>query len=272
MIIQEKNLIALLEAEIDPAFKARAEFIFRQVFKYRPKLILDIGCGRGFYSNALATLPYIREIIAIDVENENIVRAKSEAPNKKIKYQKADIFNWSSKKKFDLIICSEVLEHVENENKFLKIIFGLLGNKAKLLVTVPSANYPFCWDPLNYFLKLFNTHVNKNKWVLAGIWADHERLYHEEELNKLLKNFNLKKILTKNAVHFCWPFSHFMLYGLGKNLVLKFKINSFDRFSFKPKPFAKIIAYGFSFPNEILTNLFNFKRKKSVAIMGLWIK
>jgi hypothetical protein len=53
---------------------------------------------------------------------------------------------------------------------------------------------------------------------------------------------NFQKIILNKAISYCWPFSHFLLYGIGKNLVLRFKINSFDRFNTKPKPLAKILA------------------------------
>jgi 2-polyprenyl-6-hydroxyphenyl methylase / 3-demethylubiquinone-9 3-methyltransferase len=272
MINQEKILLDLLKAEIDPAFRKRAEFIFNQVFKNKAKSILDIGCGRGFYSNALATLPYVEEIIAIDLKKENLATAKKQAPNKKVKYYKANIYNWSSPKKFDLIIASEVLEHLENEKDFLRRVYNLLKNKAKLIITVPSAEYPFFWDPLNYFLKFFNTHVNKDIWFLAGIWADHERLYKEKELVDLLSKSNFKKLAVKKALQCCWPFSHFIIYGLGKNLVLKLKIRSFDRFSLEPKPLAKLLADFFIWPDKISTDFFNFKRKKLVSLMGSWTK
>lgn len=158
------------------------------------------------------------------------------------------------------------------KKEFLTSVYNLLKNKGKLVITVPCADYPFLWDPLNFFLKIFNTHVNKNIWFLAGIWADHERLYKEGELVKLLSELKLQKLLVKNAVHFCWPFSHFIIYGLGKNLVLKLKIDSFDRFSLKPKPLSEIIAYFFALPDAVMRSLFKFKRKRAVSLISLWTK
>lgn len=271
MKIQEKILLNSLKAEIDPVFNQRAKFIFNQVFKYQPKSVLDVGCGRGFYSNSLAQLPYIREIAAIDLRKEHIKKAISKALNTKVKYFTENIFNWSSTKKYDLIIVSEVLEHVGDEEAFLKKIYTLLKKNGKLIITVPCADYPFFWDPINYFLKFFNTHVNKDKWFLAGIWADHERLYNKLELSTTVSRANFKQVSLFSAVSYCWPFSHLLLYGIGKNLVLKFNIDSVDRFNTKPKPLAKVIATFFALPEEIMLN-FNNERNKAVGLMGLWFK
>jgi len=81
-------------------------------------------------------------------------------------------------------------------------------------------------------MDFFGKHINKNIWWLAGIWADHERLYSVSQIKKLILISNSKIVKFKNVIHNCLPFSHFLLYGIGKNLVEKFSLRKFDRFDF----------------------------------------
>ncbi|MGB9637560.1 MAG: hypothetical protein ACPLY7_02055, partial [Microgenomates group bacterium] len=61
----------------------------------------------------------------------------------------------------------------------------------------------------------------------------HVRLYNEQELREKLENsgFKIEKVLF--ATHYCFPFSHFLFYGIGKNLVEKGMCQSFNRFGGK---------------------------------------
>jgi len=67
-------------------------------------------------------------------------------------------------------------------------------------------------------------------WWLAGIWADHRRLYSDEELAKKVRRAGLKVEKCWQTTSFCFPFSHFLFYGLGKNLVEKGWFSSLNRF------------------------------------------
>ncbi len=144
----------------------------------------------------------------------------------------------------------------------------VLKPKGKLVITVPNYRFPFLWDPINWLLmKIFNTHVNKNIWWLAGIWADHERLYTIKNLKRLvlLTGFKIKKI--EAAIHWCWPFSHFFLYGLGKNLVEKMTLRQLNRFYLQEKKSVfSIIASLFKLPSRLLDKKINFRENSSVGI------
>ena len=109
-------------------------------------------------------------------------------------------------------------------------------------------------------------HINKNMWWLAGIWADHERLYSEREINTLLSS-TFHVLSSQLIVHWCFPFSHFLLYGIGKNVVENFGGTSFDRFDFeKEKPVSKLLARIFSLPSTILDTRFPRKSTMNIVI------
>lgn len=259
-----KELKNLLKAEIDPAFAERATYIFSELETTNPKRVLDVGCGRGFYLTALANYSFIDEICGIDIKTTYLAVARKNNRDKRVHMLPASIYELPYEdSSFDFIICSEVLEHLENDSKALQEIHRVLKKNGTLVITVPNRNFPFLWDPLNWLLmRLVNTHINKDIWWLAGIWADHERLYTVDEIKQKVQRmkFSIKHIAT--IVKFCWPFSHFLLYGIGKNLIEYLGAKQFSRFSQSPSNASVLLAKIFRFPTM-------FKRKTVSASVSI---
>ena len=82
--------------------------------------ILDIGCGGGLLCEPLSKLG--AEVVGIDASEKNIKIAKTHAKRNglKISYYCASPENFISKKKFDVILNMEIVEHVNNVDLFLK--------------------------------------------------------------------------------------------------------------------------------------------------------
>lgn len=265
-----KKLKNLLKAEIDPAFAKRAEYIFTKIEEQKPKRILDIGCGRGFYVQALTMYDFPKEIHGIDVKEEYLKVLRKKIKDKRVTIKQNDIYNIKFPTNyFDCIIMSEVLEHLSEEVKALKSLKRILKENGQILVTVPNKNFPFFWDPLNFFLmKIFNTHINKNLWWLAGVWADHEQLYTGDSIKMVVKKsgFIIEDIRT--YISYSWPFTHFILYGIGKNIAERLSVSSVDRFSAKKKPLSELIAKIVSFPQRFESP----KEKKRAVNLVLTLK
>lgn len=157
---------------------------------------------------------------------------------------------------FDCIILSEVLEHLGEEDTALQEIKRVLKKDGILLVTVPCEDFPFFWDPLNWLLmRFFHTHINKDIWWLAGIWADHVRLYTAQTLKSVLKRNDLQIVTQQRYISHSWPFAHFFLYGIGKNIIERCNVTAVSRFSTKPKPFARLLALLFRLPSIFEKNV-----------------
>jgi len=264
-----KRVREILASEIDPAFSLRARFIAHELFTKKPKSVLDAGCGRGFYVNLASYAPFIKKIDGIDINEKYLERARIlEKRDKRVTIHQGSIYKLPFKdKSFDFIVASEILEHLSDDRKALVELYRVLKKDGILVITVPNTNFPFLWDPLNWILmRVFNMHINKNMWWLAGIWADHERLYSEREINTLLSS-TFHVLSSQLIVHWCFPFSHFLLYGIGKNVVENFGGTSFDRFDFeKEKPVSKLLARIFSLPSTILDTRFPRKSTMNIVI------
>ena len=112
----------------------------KQDKKYRLNKLecLDIGCGGGLLSERIARLG--ASVTGIDITQNSIDIAKIHAFNSglNINYINTDISSFIKKispKKFDLIIASEVIEHLDNRGLFFKGVSKLLKNKGILILT-----------------------------------------------------------------------------------------------------------------------------------------
>jgi len=227
-----KKIEEILEKEPDPAFARRAKIIFENLDLKGKEKVLEIGCGRGFYLKTLKTVWPGLNITGIDVNQKYLDKARNFLEGLDVKLIVGDATKLPFKNQtFDRIIASEVLEHIPNDQKAIYEMHRVLKPGGIVLITVPNKNYPFLWDPLNWTLeRIFKTHIPSNIWWLAGIWADHVRLYDKEGLKSKLEKAGFEVEKTWRATHYCFPFSHFLFYGIGKNLVERGFCQSCNRF------------------------------------------
>ena len=101
--------------------------------------ILDIGCGIGYFSKLLSDRG--AEIWGIDIDPESVNICCSTIGNN-FQVGNAESLNFK-KNTFNKILCSEVLEHVKNDQKSLKEMFRVIRPGGTLVVTVPSIDGVF---------------------------------------------------------------------------------------------------------------------------------
>ncbi len=99
--------------------------------------VLDAGFGSGIYSFSLAGK--LKEIEAVDIAEEKVENVRKINIFKNINFQQGDLCNLKFKDScFDLIICSDVLEHIKNDEKAFSELARVLKMGGILLLTVPS--------------------------------------------------------------------------------------------------------------------------------------
>lgn len=105
--------------------------------------LLDAGCGFGQYDRFLLDRFQHIHIVSVDVkedylqDNQNYFKDSIESG--KILFQKADLTEYSEKEKFDFIICIDVLEHIEEDEKVIKNLGVSLKKNGYFLMHSPSA-------------------------------------------------------------------------------------------------------------------------------------
>jgi 2-polyprenyl-6-hydroxyphenyl methylase/3-demethylubiquinone-9 3-methyltransferase len=145
--------------------------------------ILDVGCGGGLLSEPMKRLG--ADVTGIDASTKNIKIAKLHAKKYRlnINYLCTSPEKFKIKKKFDVILNMEIVEHVEDIEFFLKSCSKLLKKNGLMFVATINKtlkSYMFAIVGAEYILR----------WLPIGT--------HEWE--KFVKPEDLKNILKKNKL------------------------------------------------------------------------
>lgn len=218
MTVPQETIELMTRNEADMAFKKRVQTIFDWVEPTADKIILDMPCGRGFYLN-MFDFATDATIIGAELEWDVLLKAKSNVGHTGIPLQNANLYHLPyADNSFDAVILSEILEHVDDDIAGLKEAYRVLKPGGVVAITVPHANYPFWWDPINKTLEtLFGTHIQHG--TFAGIWANHVRLYTQNELHNSVQMAGFDVEEERSFTHHSFPFIHNLVYGLGKPLL-----------------------------------------------------
>lgn len=205
--------------EADMAFRKRVQTIFDWVQPTDGMTILDMPCGRGFYLNMLRYASGAR-LIGAELDWGVIEKARRNVGHlPDVGLANANVYHMPfPDDAFDAVIMSEILEHIDRDVDALKEAYRVLKPGGVLAVTVPNADYPFLWDPINRTLEwLFGTHIGEGP--LAGLWANHVRLYWRDDLRAAVTAAGFVVEEERAFTHTSFPFIHNLVYGLGMPLL-----------------------------------------------------
>lgn len=105
--------IALLRAEN----AVRIPWIISEIGENRS--VLDIGCGAGFLTNALAKEGH--SVYGIDISEKSLKTAKQYDTTNSVRYEKASAYTLPyPDQNFDVVSAMDVLEHVEDPLQLIK--------------------------------------------------------------------------------------------------------------------------------------------------------
>ena len=146
--------------------------------------ILDIGCGGGLLSEPMTRLG--ANVTGIDASSKNINIAKHHAKknNLKINYICSSPEKLKIKKKFDVILNMEIVEHVDDINFFINSCSKLLKKNGLMFVATLNKtlkSYMFAIIGAEYVLR----------WLPIGT-HDWEKFVKPEDLRNILSKNNLK--------------------------------------------------------------------------------
>jgi len=145
--------------------------------------ILDIGCGGGLLSEPMSRMG--ANVTGIDASDKNIKIAKLHSKKSKLKinYLCSSPEKLEIKKKFDVILNMEIVEHVEDIDFFLKSCSKLLKKNGLMFVATINKtlkSYVFAIVGAEYVLR----------WLPIGT-HEWEKFVKPEDLKKILMKYNL---------------------------------------------------------------------------------
>jgi ubiquinone/menaquinone biosynthesis C-methylase UbiE len=126
--------------------------------------LLEVGCGEGLLLYELQGLLAERQAVAIDVDAEGVTAARHNTPGPHYMLASAEALPFRDEQ-FDLVVCCEVLEHLNRPQRALEEIRRVAARYA--ILSVP--NEPL-WRLLNLLRGAFvsdlgNTPGHVNHWT-----------------------------------------------------------------------------------------------------------
>ncbi len=196
--------------------------------------ILDLGCGIGFFSGLLSSKA---SIYGVDPDKKSIEKAKQLYPFKKTNIHFRECYGENipfPNNSFDGLICSEVLEHVNNIPLTMNEICRVCKAGGKILITVPSIEGIFG----TFFLNIGHSLING--------YEHHRRSgFTKNEIENLLEKYNI----TVKNIYYSKVFLTEIFMGITKlfhSLIKKNYIEGqYD--ILEPPKFFKIISNLFSY-------------------------
>ena len=154
--------------------------------------LLDIGCGGGLLSEPMCRLG--ADVTGIDASKKNIEISKIHAKEKKLKinYLNMSPEELNPKKKYDIILNMEIVEHVNNLNYFIKTCSNLLKKNGLMFVATLNRtlkSYIFAVVGAEYILK----------WLPIGT-HDWNKFVRPKELSEICFKYNLKLNEEKGVI------------------------------------------------------------------------
>lgn len=150
--------------------------------------ILDAGCGEGFTLNRIQKENVASKYEGIEFNPQSIKIAKSLYP--KLNIKKATIYELPFKdKSFDLVMSTEVLEHLEDPRKGLKELIRV--SKKYILISVP--NEPFFMGA-NF--------IRGKNWSRLGNDIEHIQHWTFWQFENFVKQEKVKILAAKHP--FAW--------------------------------------------------------------------
>ncbi len=102
-------------------------WLLKQIKGHLQGEILEVGAGSGNFTKSLSKFG---SITTIDYDRD--YKNSGFGDIEKGKYF------FGNKRKFDVIVCMNVLEHIKDDNRALKNMFSLLNKHGKLILLVPA--------------------------------------------------------------------------------------------------------------------------------------
>jgi ubiquinone/menaquinone biosynthesis C-methylase UbiE len=206
--------------EADLAFARRVRTVMRWLPAGPGVTLLDVPCGQGFYIERYAAVAGDTVVIGVDADHRlNDVASRVPGGAGRVITGAIEQLPFPDAS-FDGAYACEVLEHVDDDVAALREVVRTVRPGGLIAVTVPNANYPILWDPINWVLERATRrrrHVRSGR--LAGIWAGHVRLYRPEQLRHVVVAAGLDVVEERSFTHHCVPFAHNLVYGLGKPIL-----------------------------------------------------
>jgi 2-polyprenyl-3-methyl-5-hydroxy-6-metoxy-1,4-benzoquinol methylase len=147
--------------KLHPWYRARFNFVkvLLESKSSNNMRILDFGCGSGEVLSECVRRGFLN-VKGVDTSIDCIESVLAKGINCELLTKDTPFLD----EKYDLILCLDVLEHLENDSLYLELFKNALLEKGKILITVPA--HPFLWSPHDVFNHHYRRYTRKSLILL----------------------------------------------------------------------------------------------------------
>ncbi len=219
---------------ISPKLKYSPQSIYirKLMTEHKPEdvfSLIDVGCGGGTFLMTVKKYFPNAELMGIDVSETAVQNLKSV----NIDCVCSSLYDFNINKKFDYVVSSQVLEHLNQPYAFIKKIKELASNKSQIMIDVPASD--------SYSAKKYG-----RNWVHWDL-PRHSILYSAKTLSYLLQEFE-----TINLQHGGTVVAVLSSYKISKQQDI-FAQRFFEKMVLKViTPLAKLFNLNFLFSDKLI--------------------
>ncbi len=116
-----------------------ADWTFDLFSPYARGEVLEVGCGVGTFTRRLAETPGVARLLSIDVSADAVSLCRQAITAPILDLRQVDLREVDGA--FDLVVCMNVLEHIEDDLGALRHMIGLLRPGGILFLLVPAHRF-----------------------------------------------------------------------------------------------------------------------------------
>lgn len=158
--------------------------------------VLDLGCGNGYVASRLHALGYC--VTGVDVSPDGIALAAKAYPEVRFEVTSVydDVRERLNEADFDVVVSSEVIEHLYLPRKLLENAYSALRPGGTLIVTTPYHGYL-----KNLALSILNRWDDHHTVQWDG---GHIKFFSERSLRVMLEATGFTRVWFSNAGRVRW--------------------------------------------------------------------
>lgn len=208
----------MLESEDPYGLRKRLEYAVSIIKAHRPGSVLEIGCGTGAYLLVpLSGLFPQTHFVGIDSDQASIDFAQARFGKDNLHFELAGTAIPLGV--HDLVIASEVLEHVDRPVQFLRLAREAVAPGGKIFMTVPNGYGPFELASMlqvalerlgliDALRRLKRRAIRQHSSATAGVPmslanSPHVNFFGWAEINRLIQASGLQVEDTRNRTFLC---------------------------------------------------------------------
>ena len=170
--------------------------------------VLELGYGEGVLTNYLSGLNINLDV----VEGSKVLFKKGKSAHANVVFHHSFFEDFFPNKKYDLIVCTHVLEHVDNPSVILDNIYNWLTENGTALIIVPNSESIHRQLAVIMNLQKNNSDLSKRDHLVG-----HKRVYDYKQLDNDINNSSL--IVVERKGFFLKTLPNSMMLNFNQDLI-----------------------------------------------------